>query len=568
MLNRLSRGLVSRVSYGACSWRSFSSHGRLTLPSFRNEKLLDYAPGSAERAGLKQALVAMKSEVVEIPCIVGGKEVWTGDVGEQVMPSNHQHVLAKFHQVDDNTLQMAIDACAAASEEWSAMPINQRAALFTRAADLMATTYRYELMASVMHGTGKNVWQAEIDSACEIVDFFRINPKFAEEIYAMQPPLNSDFVWNQSEYRPLEGFVLAIAPFNFLAIFGNLFGAPALMGNTTIVKPASTAVLSGYVVMKILKEAGFPDGVVNFLPGAGRTVGKALDHADFAGLHFTGSTETFNNLWGQIGNNLGKYKSYPRVVGETGGKNFHFIHPSADVENAVNSTIRGAFEYQGQKCSATSRMYVPESLWNAGGFKEKLVERVESIKMGQPEDFSVFMTAVIDQNSFDTITGALKRADADPDCTFVAGGQYDDSEGFFIRPTVIETKNPKSETMETELFGPVLTVYVYEDAKIDETLELVDTTSQYALTGAIFANDRNAIQHLSYKLRNSSGNFYINDKSTGAVVGQQPFGGARASGTNDKAGSTLNLLRWASPRSIKETTVKCTDWTYPHMAEE
>lgn len=448
------------------------------------------------------------------------------------------------------------------------MPFEHRAMVFRKAADLIAGKYRPRMNATTMLGTGKTCWQAEIDSSVETIDFLRMNPVFAQDIYNVQPPLNSPNVWNRLEYRELEGFVLAISPFNFCAIGANLPTAPALMGNTCLWKPATTSVLSNYVTYQVLREAGLPAGVISFLPSTGKVAGEAINHPDFAGLHFTGSTSTFNQLWQQIGGNLGKYKGYPRIVGETGGKNFHLVHPSADVDHAVNNTIRAAFEYQGQKCSACSRLYVPRSLWE-GGFRDKLVAGVKTIRMSQPDDFKAFMTAVIDASAFRDHTGYIKGAKASAECTILAGGNFDDSEGYFVEPTVILASNPKYKTMQEEIFGPVLTVFVYDDSSKDfwgEVCALVDSTSIYALTGSVFARERVDLLSAADKLRHACGNLYLNDKSTGAVVGEQPFGGARASGTNDKAGSHLNLLRWVSARTIKENTVPISSFGYPHMA--
>jgi 1-pyrroline-5-carboxylate dehydrogenase len=429
--------------------------------------------------------------------------------------------------------------------------------------------YRYKMNAATMLGTGKTVWQAEIDSAIETIDFLRQNAVFAQDIYSQQPPLNSPNTWNRMEYRELEGFVLAISPFNFCDICANLCAAPALMGNTVLWKPATTAVLENYVTYQVYQEAGLPDGVISFLPGAGKVVGEAINHRDFAGLHFTGSTSTFNQLWQQIGSNLNNYRSYPRIVGETGGKNFHLIHPSADVESAVNCTVQAAFEYQGQKCSACSRLYVPRTMWEKS-FQEKMVEAVKKIHVGQPDDFKTFMTAVIDSSAFKDHKGYIDEAKADSsNISVLTGGTYNDKEGYFVQPTIFVTKNPNSRTMKEEIFGPVLTVYVYDDSTPnywEDVLKLVDTATPYGLTGSIFAADRNVLVQTSDKLRHAAGNLYLNDKCTGAIVGEQPFGGARMSGTNDKAGSYLNLLRWISARTIKEKTAPLTSWTYPHMA--
>lgn len=482
------------------------------------------------------------------------------------MPSNHKHVLCKFHQANKEILQKAIDAAMAAKPVWEAMPWEDRAAIFLKAADLLAYKYRYQVNAATMLGQGKSVWQAEIDSAAETIDFFRFNVKFAEEIYGFQPPKNSVGIWNRVEYRPLEGYIVAISPFNFTAIGANLPSSPALMGNVVLWKPASTAVLSNYIVFKTLQEAGLPPGVINFIPGSGSLIGDTLlNSPHFGGLHFTGSTGVFNGIMFKTAQNLNNrlYRSYPRIVGETGGKDFHFAHKSADVENLVYNTLRGAFEYQGQKCSACSRAYIPDNLWPQ--FKEKIVAALKQVKMGHPDDFTNFMSAVIDKNAFNSIRGYIDHAKQNTnEFEIVHGGKCDDSEGYFIEPTVVLSKNPKSKLMEEEIFGPVLTVYVYPADKYEETLKLCDSTSPYSLTGSIFAQERTAIETATRLLRNSSGNFYINDKSTGAVVGQQPFGGARASGTNDKAGSLLNLLRWVSARSIKENFIPLTDWKYPH----
>jgi len=552
--------------------RTIAGGAGFKIPDVKNEPMLDYKAGSAERAALQAALAKMKTEVVEIPCIVGGKEVYTGDIVEQVMPTDHGHVLAKIHMADKATVDMGVASAMAAKDKWESMPFVDRAAIFLKAADLIATKYRAPLMASVMLGSGKNPWQAEIDAAAELIDFLRFNVKFAEEIYAGQPPENSFGIWNRVQYRPLEGFVFALSPFNFCAIGGNLPSSAALMGNTVVWKPSTTVVHENWLTYKILEEAGLPGGVINFLPGSGRLIGAGtIDNPDFGGLHFTGSTNTFNTLWKQIAGNLDMYKSYPRVVGETGGKNFHFIHKSIGdseetFENAVNNTIRGAFEYNGQKCSACSRLYVPASLWPR--FKQRLQEEIAQIKVGQPDDFETFVTAVIDQSAYNTITSAIAEAAASDECEIVAGGTYDDSKGFFIDPTVIATTDPYYATMKNELFGPVLTTYVYPDEEYEETLAICDATSEYALTGALFARDREAQMIGEKALERASGNFYINDKSTGAVVGQQPFGGARASGTNDKAGSGLNLIRWVSARAVKENFIPLSGWRYPHMTKD
>lgn len=547
--------------------RLFSSSGRFTLPQLVGEPFKHYAQGSIERNALEIALKSMKHEVVEIPCVVNGKFFFTGDVSYQVMPSNHSHKLAIFHKATPDVINEAIKTSQVCRKDWANLHFEHRAMVFRKAADLIAGKYRYRLNSATMLGTGKTVWQAEIDSAVETIDFLRMNPVFAQEIFNMQPPLNSPNTWNRLEYRELEGFVVAISPFNFCAIGANLPTAPALMGNTCLWKPASTSVLSNYITYEILLEAGLPPGVISFLPSAGKVAGEALNHSDFAGLHFTGSTATFNQLWQQIGGNLNKYKSYPRIVGETGGKNFHLVHPSADSDHVVYNTIRAAFEYQGQKCSACSRVYAPKSLWR--NMKNKLIELVREIKMGQPDDFSNFMSAVIDESAFNDHTNYIQHAKmSGSDCEIIVGGKTDKSIGYFVEPTIIVTTNPFYKSMTEEIFGPILTIYVYDDSKEnfwEDVIKKVDTATKYGLTGSIFARDRKALISASDGLRHACGNLYLNDKSTGAVVGEQPFGGARSSGTNDKAGSYLNLLRWVSPRTIKENTVQLTDFKYPHM---
>jgi len=539
------------------------------IPDPYNEPLRDYLPGSEDAKHLKAACEKLKSECPEIPCIIGGKEVRTGDIKKQVMPSDHKHVLCTYHQANEQVLKQAIQAALDAKPKWEALPFADRAAIFLKAADLLSTKYRYECNAATMLGQGKSVWQAEIDSACEVIDFWRFNPKYAEEIYAMQPPKNSRGVCNRSEYRPLEGYVVAISPFNFTAIGANLPSSPALMGNVILWKPASTALLSNWVIFKILKEAGLPDGVINFVPGSGAVIGEVLlNSPHFAGIHFTGSTEVFNSIMFKTAQNLNKklYKGYPRIVGETGGKDFHFVHKSADVNLVVNSTVRASFEYQGQKCSACSRAYFPDNLWPE--IKTKMVSALSKITIGQPDDFKNWMTAVIDKNSFNNIKSYIDEAKSNPnDYEIVTGGTYDDSVGYFINPTIVLCKTPKAKLIEEEIFGPVLSVYVYPADHYEEALKLCDDTSPYALTGAVFAQERYAIDTATRMLRNSSGNFYINDKCTGAVVGQQPFGGARASGTNDKAGANLNLLRWVSARSIKENFLPVNNWSYPHVGD-
>ena len=531
-----------------------------------NEPVRAYAPGSPEKQSLKQRLQEMQSEQIEIPVIIGGKEVRTGDTHQTVCPHDHGHVLATFHQAGAAEVEAAAKAAKAAWRDWSETSWEERAAVLLRAADLLAGPWRDTLNAATMLNQGKTVFQAEIDSACEMIDFWRFNPYFMRTLYTEQP-WSHPGVWNRVEYRPLEGFVFAVSPFNFTAIGGNLPTAPALMGNTVIWKPASTSVLSNYYTLKVLQAAGLPDGVINFLPGHGPKVGDpALAHAEFAGIHFTGSTPVFQSMWKTMGENIPKYRSYPRIVGETGGKNFVFAHPSADLDALVAAVIRGGFEYQGQKCSAGSRVYVPRSLWDR--CKERLLDEIGQIRMGEPTDFRNFMSAVIDEASFDRIMRYIDHAKNSSEAEILIGGTGDKSKGFFIAPTVVQTTNPRFKLMQEEIFGPVVTVYVYEDAQLAETLELVDTTSPYALTGAIFSQDRKAVDHLTRALRHTAGNFYVNDKPTGAVVGQQPFGGARASGTNDKAGSMANLLRWTSQRALKETFVPAKDFRYPFMGEE
>jgi 1-pyrroline-5-carboxylate dehydrogenase len=498
----------------------------------------------------------------EIPCIINGRAVKTGKLAKQAIPSDHARHLCSYHEADQATVASAIDGALAAKSDWESMPWNDRAAIFLKAADLVSGKYRYKLMAATILGQGKNTWQAEIDAAAELTDFFRFGVKFVEELYSQQPSKNSQGAWNRVEYRALEGFVLAVSPFNFSAIGGNLPGAPALVGNVVVWKPSPAATYSNYIIHQILTEAGVPPGVIQFVPGPPpEVVAQSIAHPSFAALHFTGSTFVFKKLWKDIAANLDTYKVYPRIVGETGGKNFHIVHKSADVRNAVIQTVRGAFEYQGQKCSALSRLYVCSSLW-ALGFKDQLLEEVAKIKVGPAQDFCNFMGPVIGRPAFDKITGYFKKA-KDAGGEILIGGTGDDSKGYFIQPTVILTKDPKSITMVEEIFGPVVTVYVYEDDDYEKTLELIDTTSAYALTGAIFASDRSALIKATNKLRNAAGNVYYNEKCTGAVVGQQPFGGARASGTNDKAGSISIFYRFVSARSIKENFLGLEDFHYP-----
>ena len=533
------------------------------VPRPANEPNLSYLPGSPERAVLKAELKKMASETLDIPVIVGGREIRTGQTVRTVMPHDHQHVLAQWHAADAAHVQQAIDAAKAAHGEWASWGWHERAAVFLRAAELLTTTWRATLNAATMLGQSKVAFQAEIDAASELIDFWRFNPHYAQELYAEQP-LSPHTMWNQMEYRPLEGFIYAITPFNFTSIAGNLPTAPALMGNTVVWKPASSAMLSAYYIMRLLQAAGLPPGVINFVPGNPVQVSDILlDSPDFAGIHFTGSTAVFNGMWKKVGENTGRYKSYPRLVGETGGKDFIIAHPSADVQELAVAIARGAFEYQGQKCSAPSRVYIPESLWPE--VRDRVVSMMGDMKMGDVQDFRTFMGAVIDRKAFTKISEYI--ADARKNATIIQGGGVNDEVGYFVEPTLIQANDPDYRTMREEIFGPVVTAYVFPDGKWLETLELVDTTSPYALTGAVFSRDRGAVRQAAAALRNAAGNFYINDKPTGAVVGQQPFGGARASGTNDKAGSKLNLVRWVSARAMKETFQPPRDYKYPYMSE-
>jgi len=532
----------------------------------RNEPVFAYGPGSSEKAKLKANLAKLRSEETEIPLIISGREARTGQMGDCRPPHDHEHLLGKYHKGGPEQVAAAVDAALAARNDWAAMAWQDRAAIFLKAADLLAGPYRQVLNAATMLCQSKNALQAEIDSACELVDFFRFNAYFATQLYAEQPD-SAPGMWNRLEYRPLEGFVFAVTPFNFTSIAGNLPTAPALMGNTVVWKPASSAVYSGYFVMKLLEEAGLPPGVINFVPGPGGQVGDpALASEHLAGVHFTGSTGVFQGMWRTIGQNIASYRSYPRIVGETGGKDFVFVHESACPVEVATALTRGAFEYQGQKCSAASRAYIPDSLWP--DVRETLLDHLDQITMGDPEDFTNFVNAVIDESAFESITAYIEHARDSRAARIITGGEYDRSRGYFIQPTVIRADRPDFRTMVEEVFGPVLTVYVYPADAYAETLALCDKTSPYALTGAIFARDREAIVEAADALVNAAGNFYVNDKPTGAVVGQQPFGGARASGTNDKAGSMLNLVRWTSPRTIKETFVPPTDYTYPFLGQE
>ena len=541
------------------------NNARVTVPPPRNEPVLSYAPGSPEKAALKSQLDAFAAGSVEIPLIIGGREVTTGDVGACVLPHDYRKQVATYHRGNADTVDQAIAAAAAARPGWSEMSWESRAAIFLKAAELLAGRYRPIVNAATMLNQSKTVFQAEIDAACELIDFWRFNVSYLPDIYGQQPE-SAAGIWNYVEYRALEGFVLAVTPFNFTSIAGNLPTSPALMGNTVLWKPASTAVFSAYWLMKLLEEAGLPPGVINLVPGSGGQIGApAMAHPDLGGVHFTGSTEVFQDMWRTVGGNIAGYRSYPRIVGETGGKDFVFAHASADPDELTANLIRGAYEYQGQKCSAASRAYVPESLWNR--CRDEVVGEVGAIRYGDVADFTNFMGAVIDKASFDKQKRYIDAARTDSDADVICGGVCDDSTGYFISPTIIQAHDPRYATMETELFGPVLTVHVYKDSDYEQTLDLCDRTSPYALTGAIFGRDRQAIGVAHERLRHAAGNFYINDKPTGAVVGQQPFGGSRASGTNDKAGSAQNLLRWVSTRTTKETFVPVRDYRYPHMQE-
>ena len=542
------------------------STGFFKVPVPVNEPNLMYAPGSAERTALKAALNQFKSESADLPMFIGGKEVRTGKRIAMHPPHEHKHVLGHYHAGTGEHVKQAIDAALRAKKQWENMPWEHRSAIFLKAADLLAGPYRARINAATMLCQSKNAFQAEIDAACELIDFLRYNVQFATEIYSQQP-VSSKGMWNRIEQRALEGFVFAITPFNFTAIAGNLPTSAALMGNTVVWKPSNTQIFSAWVIMDVLRESGLPDGVINLVYTPGAETGKIVfAHPEFAGIHFTGSTEVFHEFWKTIGNNIASYKSYPRIVGETGGKDFVLAHPSADAKAVITALSRGAFEYQGQKCSAASRAYIPSNLWKQ--VREGLVADISSFKMGTTEDFRNFINAVIDEKSFDKLAGYIDQAKKDAGVEIIAGGGYDKSEGYFIQPTVIQASDPMYTTMCTELFGPVLSLYVYDENKFEETLDLVDSTSAYALTGCVFSQDRKIINHVSKRLVNAAGNFYINDKPTGAVVAQQPFGGGRASGTNDKAGSMINLLRWVSPRAIKETFAPPTDYRYPFMSEQ
>ena len=544
------------------------SNGIFSVPLPSNDIIRSYAPGSKDKEILKKRIQELKSQVIDIPLIIGGKEIRAGNTDKCVMPHNHKHILGNYHKAGKVEVDFAIETALKARKAWAEMPWNERAAIFLKAADLLTTDFwRTTLNAATMLSQSKTVFQAEIDAACELVDFFRFNAYYAQQIYQEQPLHSPAGQWNRMEYRALEGFIFAVSPFNFTSIAGNLPTSPALMGNVVIMKPASSAVYSGYWLMKLFMEAGLPNGVINFVPGSGSQVGNpVLSSPNLAGIHFTGSTAVFQSMWRTVGSNIEKYKSYPRIVGETGGKDFIFVHKSADVDVVATAIVRGAFEFQGQKCSAASRGYISKSMWNE--LKEKLISQLKKVKVGNPEDFTNFMNAVIDKSAFETITGYIDYIKNAKDAEIVFGGNYDNSVGYFIDPTLVVTTNPNFKTMEEEIFGPVFTLFVYDDEKYEETLNLCNETSPYALTGAIFAKERNAVQLANKILVNAAGNFYINDKPTGAVVGQQPFGGGRASGTNDKAGSYLNLIRWVSPRTIKENFIPPTNFSYPFMEEE
>ncbi len=541
-------------------------NGRARIPLPENEPVRAYAPGSPEKVSLKAQLETLRSTEIEVPLLIGGKRVHTGALGKMVCPHDHGHLLGNYHMAGNEHLQQAVSAARDAWHDWSRTPWEARAAVLLRAAELLAGPWRDRLNAATMLGQSKNVFQAEIDAACELIDFWRFNPHYAQGLYQDQPMYSPRGTWNSTQHRPLEGYVAAVTPFNFTSIAGNLPTAPILMGNTVVWKPASSSVYSAWFIAELLEEAGLPAGVLNLLPGSGRVIGDALlADENLAGVHFTGSTAVFQRMWGNIGANIARYKSYPRIVGETGGKDFVFAHASACPEALATALLRGAFEYQGQKCSAASRAYIPRSLWPQ--VKNKLLADLKSVKMGDVLDFSNFVNAVIDKHAFDTIWRYVAEAIDSPDADVIAGGVANEEHGYFIEPTVIEARNPRYTTMCEEIFGPVLTIFVYEDTDFAETLKLCDTTSPYALTGAVFARDRAAVLQASEALTHAAGNFYINDKPTGAVVGQQPFGGGRASGTNDKAGSPLNLLRWTSMRTIKETFVPATDYRYPFLGE-
>lgn len=537
------------------------------IPKPVNEPIRNYESGSSEKASLKEKLAELSQQEIEIPLIIGGKEVRTGDTGKCIMPHNHDHVLATFHQAGEKEVTQAIESAQVAWKQWSTTPLQERAAIFLKMAELLTGPYRDTINAATMLNMSKNVFQAEIDAACELIDFWNFNCWFAQELYNHQPMYSPEPTKNSMEHRPLEGFVFAVTPFNFTSIAANLPSAPALMGNVAIWKPASSTVYPAYFIMKLFKEAGLPDGVINFIPGRGSVVGPlVMDHPNLAGVHFTGSTSVFQNMWEHIGGNIKQYATYPRIVGETGGKDFCIAHESVNQDALVTAMVRGAFEYQGQKCSAMSRAYIPSTVWS--NIKEDLQKEMSTITMGDPSDFTNFVNAVIDKSAFDSIKDFIDDASGSDDAEIIFGGTCDDSIGYFIEPTIILTTNPKFRTMCEEIFGPVLTIYLYDPSEWKQTLELVDSTSPYALTGCVMATDTHAIAEASSVLRHAAGNFYINDKPTGAVVGQQPFGGSRASGTNDKAGSMFNLARWVSQRTVKENFNPPTDYRYPFLEEK
>jgi len=540
---------------------------QFTIPIPVNEPIKDYDPGSPEKASLQAKADELSSQVIDIPLVIGGEEIRTGNTAQCIMPHDHEHVLANFHQASEKEVEMAINASQEAWQSWSKKPLEERAEIYVKIADLLAGPWRDTINVATMLNMSKNVFQAEIDSACEMIDFFRFNPWYAQELASHQPMYSPEPTKNSVELRPLEGFVFAVSPFNFTSIGGNLPSAPALMGNVALWKPASSAVYPAHFIMQLFKEAGLPDGVINFIPGRGSQVGpNVMNSPLLAGVHFTGSTAVFQGMWKHIGENIQNYKTYPRIVGETGGKDFCLAHESVNKDALVTAMIRGAFEYQGQKCSAMSRAYIPITIWD--DVKEKYLAEVDSIKMGDPKDFTNFMNAVIDRSAFESISEFIDFAKNADDAEILTGGGYNDSKGFFIEPTTILTDNPKFRTMCEEIFGPVLTIYLYDPNNWKETLTLVDTTSDYALTGCVMGEDMEAVQEAKDALTHSAGNFYINDKPTGAVVGQQPFGGSRASGTNDKAGSMFNLVRWVSQRTIKENFAPPTDYRYPFMDED
>ena len=542
-------------------------NAKTIVPKPLNEPILSYAPGTEERTALKKRIKELKSQKIEVPLIIGGKEIKTGNLGEMRIPHDHQHLLGHYHMAGPKEIEMAINSAMEAWDSWSKMPWESRAAIFKKMASILQRHDDQTLNAATMLGQSKNAFQAEIDASCEMIDFLNFNCWYAQELYSQQPTYSPDGIWNRLEHRPLEGFIFAVTPFNFTSIAGNLPAAPALMGNVSIWKPASSAVYSSYFMMKLFLEAGVPEGVINFVPGSGKDIGPTImKNQNLAGVHFTGSTNVFQGMWKTIGENINNYKSYPRIVGETGGKDFCIAHESANLEELSTAMVRGAFEYQGQKCSALSRAYIPTSIWPE--LSKSYLKKVNEIKVGDVENFSNFMNAVIDKPAFDSITSYIENARNDVDAEIITGGDYDESVGYFIQPTTILTNDPKYTTMCEEIFGPVLTVYLYDPKKWKETLHLVNTTSPYALTGCVWGKDSEAINFATEKLTHAAGNFYINDKPTGAVVGQQPFGGSRASGTNDKAGSIFNLIRWVSMRTIKETFDPPKDFEYPFMNEE